>query len=123
MKELISKELLSLILDSDINSIQYIRHDERYIEKNCIQFQHYGETESLNKDTLGRLCKEWCMKNGYILDIRYLSEFSKYRCIIQYEKNGLEFPVIDCIPLENLELEAIIKATEWVAKEKGINYA
>ena len=112
MKELISKELLSLILDSDINSIQYIRHDEKYIEKNCIQFQHYGETESLNKDTLGRLCKEWCNDNKYAIRTEMHYKNSNKIAIMKFYDTGKWVEPFNTA--FETELEAIIKATEWV---------
>lgn len=111
-KEMISKELLSLILDrKDIKEVdsEFIPFDnEIAVVMQDEEILHY------NLDTLGRLCKEWCHKHGY-----YISSM-----ITKGGKGFAESDIFFCHQIdsfeEDIELEAIIKATKWVAKEKGL---
>lgn len=130
MNEIISKELLGLVLDKEIIDfaikdnklrINQFWHEDTPLNRELELFgESYGCELSLNLDTLTRLCKEWCLEKGYICEIRYLNEYKKHRCLIHYEIDGQEFTEVSCIQLEDTELQAVTKATEWVAKEKGM---
>jgi len=118
MKDLISKELLSLVIGEKISYIElkpkigkvqrlFISHKE----------ENYEYEERLNLDTLGRLMKEWCHIKGFLVKIHYpLNRVDIAVSVAQ--DNSTIFGEKEFI--ENTELEAIIKATEWVAKEKGL---
>jgi len=124
MKELpkeLTPELLGLVLGiNDVNNIY-----EDLAEEGEITYTQYANitrgrrTTDLNLDTLTRLCKEWCHKKGYDLFSGREQGFDYYLCLI-YNTYGSSWN--DTIKSEkaDTELEAVIKATEWVAKEKGI---
>jgi len=109
---MIKVELLNLVLKKEIIEI-------RHILDNTIHFKYMAEDKkkyvgSENLDTLGRLCKEWCFKQDcLLLSSKY--DINDWVCYVDY----------DCEDTNKAyrgktELEAIIKATEWVAKEKGL---
>jgi len=104
----ISKELLSLILGVEVGN--YAMHG------NYIKYENtankLGDINNLNLDTLGRLCKEWCLTQRY----QILSELQMYGA---YAQVNSEDYILDPITFKaDTELEAIIKATEFVAREK-----
>lgn len=113
-KELITKELLSIVLDIPIGAITELKP---YTENDIVYTTYTLPTikyKILNLDTLGRLCKEWL----YSKDIHF-----SYQTIQERE----ESPHNHFVELQKkygfhgiTELEAIIKATEWVAREKGL---
>jgi len=111
MRELISKELLSLVLG--INNISGIYE----ITDNELNYATYADITQgmrdydLNLDTLGRLCKEWCYDlNSIILTSGRYS----------YDKFFASKDNQNCIGFGETELEAIINATEYIANEKGL---
>lgn len=110
MREIISIELLSLVLEIEIRSFTYttIPNEMHYIQKGKVH------QVRLNLDTLGRLCKEWLYKNDIHLSIERTIplDIQNTTWFIELERN-YGFHDIS-------ELEAIIKVTEWVAKEKGL---
>ena len=65
---------------------------------------------------LGRLCKEWCFNYYYVGSV--MIGTTSYRFDLT-EKTRHDCPDINNF-YGNTELEAIIKATEWVAKKKGL---
>jgi len=109
----ISKELLSLIMGCKVKHITYAQDNELGYAIKGNPFCR------LNLDTLGRLCKEWCNTKGYSLSS---GKFEEYFCGAA-KTNGSDCEFCD-EPLylkfhhSKSELEAIIKATEFVAKEK-----
>lgn len=120
MQEIISKELLSLVLNDKVISISTSERDAiengyGTMHSNCILVLSISRCRMLNLDTLGRLCKEWCLGQGYSL----LSS-TQGRLYIN-SKLGISgyFDFLHTI-LRESELEAIIKATEWIANEKGL---
>jgi len=110
---MISKELLSLVLDETINSYEiedsHCRNSRELYIKAKGEECGYGETEysfQINLDTLGRLCKEWIYKNGSNYSIR--KDDSAVSVHVYWQMQGsVEF-------VAYTELEAIIKATEYV---------
>jgi len=111
---MIDKELLSLVLeDKDIKEIDNnIKNNElSYLSHNY----SYSEWKYINLDTLGRLCKEWCYDNGYRLQCEYDYPIQS---VIVFERHTNKETIEEWAG--DTELEAIIKATEWVAKEKGL---
>lgn len=129
MDNIINIELLSLVLDEEVNSFELEESHCRDSEELYIKAKGnecgYGETEysfQVNLDTLGRLCKEWCLTKEWMICSNINGK--------DYSGEGIGFASLqdfeyeyDCDKLQfsaNTELEAIIKATKWVAKEKGL---
>jgi len=117
---MIKKELLSLVLGVELepkrNEVNPIPIGKE-CGHNVVFYWEKGETNFHNGakavcvDTLGRLCKEWCLKQRYYLQSHIQSSGGDCKC------TGID-TVRDF--RENSELEAILKATEWVANEKGL---
>ena len=115
MRELIKKELLSLVLDKKIQDIIIVYEDSIKYEINSNKNKWGSEAIDLNLDTLGRLCKEWAWKNYFITIRSGIAENGGWANLAN--DNSVSFVSMD-IPLT--ELEAIIKATKWVANEKEL---
>ena len=112
MGELISKELLSLVLNySDINNIYELGDNEVSITRYA-NIARGSREEDINIDTLGRLCKEWCLKQGYHL-IEYVNAVE----IIQ--RTGCR-NLHKIINTKDFKASTVIKATKWVANKKGL---
>ena len=103
---MISKELLSLVLGEEILTV--FEQESKYYK--FLHIETHGEYINLSLDTLGRLCKEWCRDNEFILTSATYRTFGI--CYINNNNDG-KFK-------GKIELEAIIKATEWVAKKLGL---
>jgi len=110
VNELISKELLSLVLDKEVRD----KYLEVKIEDNSLKYSvKIGFVKYINLDTLGRLCKEWIIEQGYDYEI-------------STDKNSTNIELFKDLMSETIflsyttELKAIVVATEWVAKEKGL---
>ena len=116
MKDLkISKELLSEVLELK-------RIDEIYIEDNILYFCELNK--GINIYELAHKCKEWAMNKGYQI-ISGLSDEPAYRK--QYEKAYAKINYYtedkignrvykDIYFMANTEVEAVIKASEYVLK-------
>ena len=118
-KEL-TKELLSDVLGEDI-TIEDIELSEylpnviviKGVYNNPPKYYCPFYVKNLNLDTLTRLCKEWCAKQGYDIYVSLRGES------ISLEINN--FPIKQAGAslhhigyLEFTELEAVLKATQWV---------
>ena len=106
---MITVKLVSLILGRPIKTAP-----QRFIIGNntmTFAFQDEDMWTDLNLDTFGRLCKEWCWDKGYALE-SYLG------CCKVIELPTNKTLKVFAANIE--ELPQIIKATEWVAKEKGL---
>jgi len=124
---MIDKELLSLVLEENVQKIYTEINDGKYGKS--IQFSTgikgnlggiYADSH-INLDTLGRLCKEWCRDNHYIVVSALINNECGARAKVKYSFIGDAFLDIESEYFyANTESEAIIKATEWVAKEKGL---
>lgn len=120
MSELISKELLSLILyedikylETDINKIKYnIRSD---IKENEIIYHLRGSWIILNLDTLTRLMIKKIKEYGYMVTVYYHDDTVAVS-VSNDEGRRYSSPSMTVYS----EQEAIKKALEWVAKEKGL---
>jgi hypothetical protein len=118
MENVISEKLLSLVLGKDVKAIDTEETDFR-VKRNEIEILYHDSEDvaheaPLNLDTLTRLCKEWCIKEGYFTNVTLGSQ----RCVIEV----IPIHEVDMVfnEWDNSEQEAVIKATEWVAKEKGL---
>ena len=108
-KEIISKELLGLVLGEDFEILSItehfvrIRHLEAYTSVKWCGYKVAQE------------CKEWLLKYEYTLAINHHLDCTAVT-IIDNGKGIYSTPPMTAYT----ELEAVIKATEWVAKEKGL---
>jgi len=118
---MISKELLSLVLDKKVQSFDpNIVFDENDIRGHSYlmvvledETDQYGISVAYVTDHVGRLCKEWCIKQKYAvtsgITLSVIAD-TRYECVVTQNKIHREYSPYS-------ELEAIIKATEWVAKD------
>jgi len=111
---MITKETLGLVLGKEVTQIMGTHLDGQ------LYYEFESNKYPLNLDTLGRLCKEWCFKQGYSQYIKIRKDLMNlyeedHFFVVQFgigsDKNAIQFT-------GKTELEAIIKATQWVAKEK-----
>jgi len=107
MSDLISKELLSLVLDKKITAIG----DSK---RNLLSYSDQLKNPSINLnnvinlDTLGRLIREYIASEGYIYNLFNSTSVQGYVMIINDNKiTG------------KTELEVCVKSIEFIAKEKG----
>lgn len=114
-KEL-TPELLSLVLDEEVIGIGSIDNnvlDYAYTENPMGGEESYIDG-FINLDTLEKKMKKWCLKQGYWFDIKItLSE-----CHIKLWHTYLSTDLFKSFK-ERIELEAITKATHFIAKEIG----
>ncbi len=108
---MISKELLSLMEGEEVDTI-FFRPLKNYLIYTVVD--EPDKDIVLNLDTLTRLCKEWCFKKEYILASAFIVKgfFSSSYCLIKRPTMSNEKYV--CATHGDTELEAVIKATEWV---------
>lgn len=124
-KNIISKELLSLVLGFEVTKIVDIQNDsdgyEDYEFGTVILFHADGgrHNSKINIHELAHKCKEWCLDVDHDIATISVVSFMKYN---NANKAKIKFIKKDTFSSEYCvtELEAIIKATEWVAKEKGL---
>jgi len=119
---MISKELLSLVLG--IETPKRISIDE------CNVNIHNGTSKfissSINLDTLGRLCKEWCINQDCYSVSTFVHTKGKAKVKWTEQRYADKFNQVHNLDFEspyfygNTEPEAIILVTEWVAKAKGL---
>lgn len=118
MNTIIDKELLSLVLNTDVGEIkpdiyQHIGVYGSFQELEYLNVElEMNEWFTVNLDTLGRLCKEWCLNKGYHL-VEYV--------------NGVEITErAGCKKIKTIQnakdfsVETVIKSTEWVANKEGM---
>ncbi len=123
MNELISKELLSLVLDEDIPDFRLEIDKGKNAIDSCIEISCWDNTHKefeacydINLDTLNRLCKEWCIKQDGMISIYCHQDTIAVSVSLDRGLTKYSSPSMSVYT----ELEAIIKATEWVAKEKRL---
>ncbi len=111
---MISKELLSLSLDIPLYAIT----DVVLNNNNEVLYSTYTlptiKYKAVNLDTLGRLCKDWLKCKGYVVTITHHLD-----TVAVYLHAGVRRYSSESMSVYT-ELEAIIKATEWVANEKNM---
>ncbi len=109
---MISNELLSIVLNCDIQSVREspIDNNELAYGGNLMGCFWDG---CINKDTLCRKCKDFIMENSNELKITYRREL----CIAE-----IEFETIEFYNSKNWdsELNTVMKAAEYVANKKGL---
>ncbi len=110
---MISKELLSLVLGFPFASIQDTRIGNSMLEYTTYQLPTH-KYKSINLDTLGRLCKEWCLLNGF--QIESAININGGYAVVLYANSCAV--IAYSILTVSTELEAIILATAWVTEQK-----
>ena len=113
MKDLpkeLTRGLLGLVLNEELtNKICFFHENE-------IQISFADRVDKINLDTLTRLMKEWCWSSGNEIMSGKINHSGTYLATVQ-DLN----PLVPKRPFVNTtEFEAVLKATEWVAKEKGL---
>ncbi len=116
----ITPELLGLVLDEEVTHIFGVEHNILTYEINYNDVYN----DNINLDTLTRKMKEWIKPKGYCINILdrnngLLTLTLSYGIDFDYEES---FSVKKGIHTDNdlIELEAVIKATEFVAKERNL---
>ena len=111
-KEL-TPELLGLVLDDVL--VGAITEMKPYAENDIVYTTYELPTikyKILNIDTLTRLIKEWCWKHKYYLES---GSMEMGYCSVYEHIDTQRF-----LSKSKTEFEAVLKATHWVAKEKGL---
>ena len=113
-------ELLGLVLDEEVKEIRWFKPNKNALQYDVEENQDYTE---LNIDTLTRLMKEWCFKqeleNINTNIAKGVSSGRKmYHCKIVKFKGFVK--ILDKSFEAKTEFEAVLKAFEWVAKEKNL---
>ena len=116
----INEDLLSEVLELK-------RIDKIYIEDNILYFCELNK--GINIYELAHKCKEWAMKKGFQIisglsdEPAYRSSDEKAYAKINYysedEIGNREYK--DMYFMANSEVEAVIKASEWILKELNEN--
>lgn len=102
-------KLLNHILGREVEEVKL---DGDYLNYEYKFPRNKGEyhTSGIALTTLGLLCKEWCLKQGYAV-------FSREDGVAWFDTPNHDF-IEDVKITESTELKAIIKATEWIIREK-----
>jgi len=117
---MISKELLSLVLGLDVMAVCSEQGGKlKYcFDDSCGNL--ISRESKINLDTLGRLCKEWCETQDYnaFSCPKMVKAFAG--CQLYYRWNDGTISDEMLFFEADTELEAIVKATEFVVNEKGL---
>jgi len=105
---MISKELLSEVLNVKVISIEVYTNGVDYYEE-------HGSTIHINIHELTHKCKEWALTQNYIIK-SFISD--KGYAIIETKVGKDE--IID-LKISNTEPEAIFKACQWILENKETN--
>lgn len=114
MKDLISSKLLGLVLKEDVKDVYKIGSNPNLTDNELPYSIHgHGDLQVINIDTLNRKCKEWLMKFCSMS-----SSFKTDNPGAWYITVSLEFEEKSKFIFgPDNEIEAVIKAVEWVVKE------
>jgi len=107
---MISKELLSLVLGYPVEILE--ERGNEIFTKTIAEPPFGSALEQQNKDTISRLCKEWCYEQMWNTTSNLERPAWSYSCGIFLVSSNIKWFSGDT------ELEAITKATEWVAKKR-----
>ena len=109
MSDLISKELLSLVLDIDVCTFNINNFGETSTFKSIFILNKDSTVRQIIPlDTLGRLIREYIAKEGYIYNLFNSTSIQGYVMIINDNK-----------VIGKTEIELCVKSIEFIAKEKG----
>lgn len=110
---MISKELLGEVLKADIKKI-----NNSILDGNLYYYKTFVKCKSkINIYELAHKCKEWALRKNYIL----ASESNTYGGICNMSISSMDVDVfynIQSITRANTEVEAVIKACEWILNNK-----
>jgi len=109
MEDLISKELLSLILGYEIAEVKDVMD-------NTLYFNNVNHGDYINLDTLGRLIKEKLKSMGYVINIYHHHDTVATSISDDGRLTRYSSPAMSIFT----ELESLIDALSHVAKEKGL---
>jgi len=101
---MISKEILSEVLNEEIQEI-----DTSWYQDNYIRYFSKGKDYLINKYELAFKCKEWALDKGFWIS----STAEKGTVIVEHKANG-KAAIFD----GNTELANIFNAVKWVYKKK-----
>lgn len=105
MKKLISKELLSVVLDVVCTDVEFDAHS------NDIIYEAFGKSE-INIYEFAHKCKEWAFDKGYSI-ISWQNTKSVYFADIRQNGNM----IVQCEKADS-EPEAIFQTCQWVLDNK-----
>lgn len=108
---MISKELLSAVLDVEVTNVIGIMYTNELRYETCDD--EFNSFNFIRINDLFVKCKQWALK--YIID----KEIQSYGCTISSSthpdgKGRARILVIDEIFIADTEVEAVIKACEWI---------
>ena len=117
-----SSKLQVPIYDGSMSYAKYVRKVEKFKialtnEKynTVLVYQEIGNNEkTINLDTLTRLCKEWCYKQDYVIK-SFIDHSGDCFAYISSGIKGMQYKDGFC---SDTELEAVLKATQWVRDNK-----
>ena len=107
---MISKELLSEVLDREITVIANQGGTSIFNYRTSESPNHIN---SINIYELAHKCKEWAFKNDYEIETTYSGD-------VRISKNSTSMIVNSQLGLEDMtEPEAIFKACEWILEQRN----
>ena len=112
---MISKELLT-----EVYTGKYIILGKVWIDEDNIRFKSLNNcsiSNKINKYKFAHMCKEWALRKNYIL----ASESNTYGGICNMSISSIDIDVfynIQSTTRANTEVEAVIKACEWILNNK-----
>lgn len=116
---MISKELLSEVLDYDVDKYTIVSSTEitqiRIWKKDAETWDY----RSYDIHYLAHKCKEWIINKGYVLKLCYVLENdTRELCFIETTLLKSNQYSSDYYDMDSkTEVEAVIKACEWIYKE------
>ncbi len=111
---MISKELLSEVLNTKVEAFRYVKDKDRKYRKEVCIICDYEGTYDLSPIEIANICKEWAFKKNYTIvdgidgigeDICYIIKISEYS-LEKYYEQGKNY-------------HNVFKACEWILKNKA----
>ena len=123
MRELpkeLTAELLSLVFSRETTNIEfYEENSAKVITYRAISyFDGFRQGFFISADSLTRQMKEWCGGLGYDVLTCVLSNNKSWCQLVEMKTDT--FKGISQYFHSKTEFEAVLKATHWVAKTKGL---
>lgn len=124
----VSKELIESVLNvkvekvvesGDIETISWIPDVVLKVGNGASIVSKGRAKKDMDIDKFMTKCKNWAIEKDYFLETRFIKDYTKWRCVIHYEDNGTEQTIVDIIPLEDTEAEAVIEACQWILEESN----
>lgn len=121
---MISKELLSEVLNQNVTSVYKQQEQYRYTTSNTNgALVSWSDVPLPNIYELAHKCKEWALNKGYIIEIGVHPTIKKDRSDRDYfykitTDRGQRF-ISNFVEIIKTEPEAIFKACEYILKENN----